>query len=558
MGNQKMLPPKEPQISVEKVGFSYEESDQPIFKDLSITFNKNESILLLGPSGSGKSTLAFCLNKLYPEAVDGLLTGDISYEGKKLEEYVSGELNQKIGVVFQDPDSQFCMDSVEDELAFGLENIHVPRHEMEEKIDKALEWVGLTTFKNERINSLSGGQKQKLALACVLSLQPEVIILDEPTANLDPLSTLELVDTINWLKKEFPFTLIVIEHKLDDWLGLIDRCLVLNTFGEMIFDGEPRKCFDEYAPFLRKEGIWLPKVVEAGLLAKEAGKYKNKSLPLYMKELIEGLTGRVSFFIKKARPIGESVLEVTGLSYTKYRLPILKEISFSVRNGELVAIVGANGSGKTTLSKCITGLLPLTQGDIQFKNVRLTNLNEHLLWKKLGYVFQNPEHQFVTDTVFDEIAFDLRLDQRTEYEINRKVSSILKKTNLERFANVHPFSLSQGQKRRLSVATMLVNDQDLLILDEPTFGQDAQTAYEIMNLLVERTKAILMITHDMNLVDQYADRVLVLDKGEMIFFGTPEALWKNKIVLEQSRLRQPFTKQFEEAIVSRGETFVIT
>ncbi|NWQ39532.1 ATP-binding cassette domain-containing protein [Bacillus sp. EB106-08-02-XG196] len=527
------------QIKAEGLGFSYEEGD--IFTDLTFSIEKNQSLLLLGPSGSGKSTLAYCLNKLYPEAVDGVIKGSITFEGKNLDDFKPGELNQKIGIVFQDPESQFCMLTVEEEVAFGLENFHVPRAEMEAKIDHALEWVGLQAEKKTTIHTLSGGQKQKLAIACVLVLQPEVIILDEPTANLDPLSSSDLVETIARLKKERPFTLIVVEHKLDDWVELIDRCLVLDSSARILFDGTPEQCFGEFAPFLKKEGIWLPKVVEAAITAKNAGVYKGERLPLRNHELLSGLKNPDVFLKKEIKIMSKSepILEVSGLSARGH----LKNVSLTIHKGELTALVGANGSGKTTLSKCLAGLIPLSQGEIHFLGVPLSKWKEKDLFQLLGYVFQNPEHQFITDSVYEEIAFGL--------EHRKSALSILEKIGLEKHANAHPFSLSQGQKRRLSVATMLVHEQELLILDEPTFGQDANTAYEIMRVLDEKIGAVFMITHDMELVDQYADTVHVLDEGELIFSGTPESLWENHEVVDRARLKLPFRKQLQNEIVRR-------
>jgi energy-coupling factor transport system ATP-binding protein len=527
------------QIKAEGLGFSYEDSD--IFTNLTFSIEKNQSLLLLGPSGSGKSTLAYCLNKLYPEAVDGQLKGSITFEGRNLDDFKPGELNQKIGIVFQDPESQFCMLTVEEEVAFGLENFHVPRAEMEAKIDRTLELVGLQAEKKTTIHTLSGGQKQKLAIACVLVLQPDVIILDEPTANLDPLSSSDLVETIARLKKERPFTLIVVEHKLDDWVELIDRCLVLDSSATILFDGTPEQCFGEFAPFLKKEGIWLPKVVEAAITAKKAGLYKGERLPLRSHELLSGLKDPAAFFKKdfKTMSNSEPILEVNGL----YARGHLKNVSLTIHKGELTALVGANGSGKTTLSKCLAGLIPISKGEIHFLGVPLSKWKEKDLFQLLGYVFQNPEHQFITDSVYEEIAFGL----------DRKASAlaILEKIGLEKHANAHPFSLSQGQKRRLSVATMLVHEQELLILDEPTFGQDANTAYEIMRVLDEKNGAVFMITHDMELVDQYADTVHVLDGGELIFSGTPESLWDNHEVVGRARLKLPFRKQQLNEIVRR-------
>ncbi|MFP7297191.1 ABC transporter ATP-binding protein [Neobacillus niacini] len=533
-----MLPFKH-QINAEGLGFSYEDSD--IFTDLTFSIIKNQSVLLLGPSGSGKSTLAYCLNKLYPEAVEGELKGTLTFEGQNLDDFKPGELNQKIGIVFQDPESQFCMLTVEEEVAFGLENFHIPRAQMEAKIDNALEMVGLQAERKTTIHTLSGGQKQKLALACVLALQPEVIILDEPTANLDPLSSAELVETITALKKEHHFTLIVIEHKLDDWIELINRCLVLDSDGGILFDGTPEQCFGEFAPYIQKEGIWLPKVVEAGIKAKSAGLFKGERLPLRHHELLSGLLNSPDFFKKEIKTITkrDPILEVNGLSARGY----LKNINLRIHQGELTALVGANGSGKTTLSKSLAGLIPVTQGEIHFKGLSLSKWKEKDLYQALGYVFQNPEHQFIADSVYEEIAFGL--------EDKSIVLAILEKLGLEKHANSHPFTLSQGQKRRLSVATMLVHEQDLLILDEPTFGQDANTAYEIMRVLDEKNGAVFMITHDMELVDQYADTVHVLNKGELIFSGPPESLWENHEVVDTARLKLPFRKQLEVESVRR-------
>jgi energy-coupling factor transport system ATP-binding protein len=533
------------QIKAERLEFSYE--DRNIFTDLTFSIDKNQSVLLLGPSGSGKSTLAFCLNKLYPEAVDGVLKGSISFGGQSLEAFKAGELNQKIGIVFQDPESQFCMLTVEEEVAFGLENFHIPREQMESKIDRALALVGLQAEKKTTIHTLSGGQKQKLALACVLALEPEVIILDEPTANLDPLSSSELVETIAQIKKERPFTLIVIEHKLDDWIELINRCLVLDSGGAILFDGTPAQCFGEFASFLKKEGIWLPKVVEAALTAKNAGMYKGERLPLLKGELLAGLDHSIDFSKKYSKTLSnrEPILEVNGL----HALGHLKNINLTIHKGEQIALVGSNGAGKTTLSKCLAGLIPLTHGEIQFLGVPLSKWKEKDLFQLLGYVFQNPEHQFITDSVFEEIAFGL--------EHRATALAILEKIGLEKHANAHPFALSQGQKRRLSVATMLIHEQELLILDEPTFGQDANTAQEIMEILEEKSGAVMMITHDMELVDQYADTVYVLDAGELIFSGTPESLWENDEIVNRARLQLPFRKQLQNEIVRR-EIHVVT
>jgi energy-coupling factor transport system ATP-binding protein len=545
-------------LRTEQLTFRHEEESKAVFNKVDFSLFPEEAVLILGPSGCGKSTLALCLNKLYPEAVDGQLTGLISFKGKTLSEFRPGEINKSIGIVFQDPESQFCMVTVEDELAFGLENIKTPPEEIERKIDQALDLVNLLPYKHAMIHTLSGGQKQKLALACVLALEPEILILDEPTANLDPASSRELAHTIMKLKAELSFTLLIIEHKLDDWIDQIDRCLVLNRGGEILFDGKPDACFTKYADELQAEGIWLPSTVRAGLLAKKAGLYSGSALPLNQIDLIKGLANPdsgVQLFDKKKIFskvfANQNILEVESLSFNKGGSALLKDISFSVKKGEFIAIAGPNGSGKTTLSRLLSGLYLASSGEILFHEQPLSEWKENELRQKIGYVFQNPEHQFITDTVYDEIAFGLNIQQLPEAEIKESVQSILELVNLHQHAHLHPFSLSQGQKRRLSVATMLINEQDLLLLDEPTFGQDAHTARELMALLEKKVRSggsVIMITHDMDLIRAYADKVIVLAKGKMVYEGTPEELWKEQEIMKLASLQLPYSEKLKNDI----------
>lgn len=550
--------PEKSIFTTENLSFYYEEEEHSIFTKIRFAINKGESILLLGPSGSGKSTLAYCLNKLYPEAVDGILEGSIHFEGKALESFGPGEINKRIGMVFQDPESQFCMPTVEDEIAFGLENIHTPPDQIDGKIDSALKLVGLSDCKKALIHSLSGGQKQKLALACVLALQPEVLILDEPTANLDPASSRELAVTIERLKAELSLTLIVIEHNLGHWIDIIDRCLVLNRAGELLFDGDSRTCFTRFASFLQEEGVWLPAAVEAGARCEAYGLYTAGPLPLSIDELIGGLREPYPALDLLREPkltaidrSGSTILDVKGISYSRDGEKLVDSINFTALEGEFIAIVGPNGSGKTTLSRLIAGLLSPSSGQVLFENKPLAAWQEKKLRKKMGYVFQNPEHQLITDHVFDEIAFGLRLDDVEEKDMNEKVRSMLKKVRLEYKLDSHPFSLSQGQKRRLSVATMLVLEQKLLLLDEPTFGQDALTSKELMKLLEGKTcqgETVLFITHDMELVDRYADKVLVLHQGSLLFDGSPDTLWNQHDIIQKAHLQLPFIEKLKNRI----------
>ncbi|EWG12456.1 ABC transporter ATP-binding protein [Cytobacillus firmus] len=561
---------KQPLLITEQLSFRHEDVKNPIFKNVNFSLYPGEAVLLLGPSGCGKSTLAFCLNKLYPEAVDGELDGTISFKGKKFEEFRPGEINQHIGIVFQDPESQFCMTTVEDELAFGLENMKTPPEEIESKIDEALELVDLLPYKHTLIHTLSGGQKQKLALACVLSLKPEILILDEPTANLDPASSYELTRIIKKLKENQAFSLLIIEHKLDDWIDLTDRCVVLNREGEILFNGSTADCFNKYAEELLLEGIWLPSAVRAGLIGKKAGIYKGEKLPLTDQELIAGFVNPYAALQildnqKTKHQVSEEqiILSAENLYFHKNGKDLLKNISFSVRKGEFVAIAGSNGSGKTTLSGLLAGLYAPSKGSILFGDRSLSQWKEQELRLKLGYVFQNPEHQLIADSVFDEIAFSLKIQRMTDADIKKVVQAVLHQVNLLQHADMHPFSLSQGQKRRLSVASMLVNDQDLLLLDEPTFGQDARTSVELMKLLetkIQSGGSVVMITHDMEILHSYADKVIVLSEGEKIYDGLPDALWKKEEIMKIASLKVPYIEKLRNNIgsIAGREKFALT
>lgn len=551
-------------LKVENLNLQFENQiDEKTLFDINFQLEQGESLLLLGPSGSGKSTLTFCLNGLYPSELDGDMQGEIFIHGKETTSYAPGELSRHVGIVFQDPETQFCMLTVEDEVAFGLENIGVPHAKMGTKIDKTLKLVGMHKYKTAPITSLSGGQKQKLALACILVLEPELLILDEPTANLDPIAARDLVHTIQKLKKEINCSLIIIEHQLDGWTNITERCLLLNHQGECFFDGPLRQAIKEKRTLLKKEGIWLPKVTQ--FLLNQSYEQITMDIPL----TIEEFSNQISYWEcvvtdNTRQPImttSQNLVDINHLQWKVKKKAIIQDISLQFFEGEFVAIAGANGSGKTSLSRLIAGLQHPTSGIISIKGKSLLEWDEVNLRRELGYVFQNPEHQFITHTVYDEVAYSLYLKEMTEQEINKKVNYILKVCGLVHLKNEHPFSLSQGQKRRLSVATMIVDDQQILILDEPTFGQDAHSNDELMSLLQQRYESgttIIMITHDMELVHDYATRVVVIDEGKVAADCKPHELWTNTTEqLSKWQLMLPVPIQLKETM-ERNLTHVST
>lgn len=525
-------------VDVHHLSLRYEFTEREILSDVSFSLEQGESMLVLGPSGCGKSTLTLCLNGLYPRELDGAMSGEILINGKPANSYKPGELSRLAGVVFQDPETQFCMLTVEDEIAFGLENLCVPREEMEERINEALRLVNMQHFKQAVISTLSGGQKQKLALACILAMKPSLLILDEPTANLDPTARVDLIQTIKRLKDDLGFSLMIIEHQLDQWTTLADRCLLFNKEGSIFYDGSLRQAIVSHRKEMEAQGIWLPKIAQQVLKYAEPS---SRKIPLTLEEFSHEahLWTEMQWernAEKTQRKVQEVFLECKDVSYTVNGQPILQDISLSIQEGEFVAIIGANGSGKTTLSRILSGLQKSSHGSVLLHDQAVNSWNETKLRQEIGYVFQNPEHQLIANTVFDEIAFSLQMKGLPENEIQQRVNRILYRFGLTAYVNEHPYLLSQGQKRRLSIGTMLVDEQKMLILDEPTFGQDASTNAEMMRLLDERHQAgtgIVMITHDMEHVHAYAERIIVMHQGRVVADRPPSELWQQPVAMLQ-------------------------
>ncbi|WP_343221442.1 energy-coupling factor transporter ATPase [Ornithinibacillus massiliensis] len=502
----------QPLIQVNNFSLWYENNESPVLNNLTFSIYSNQIALLMGTSGSGKSSLALCLNGIYPEAVEGISSGDIYFEGNHITNYAKGELSQNIGIVFQDPESQFCMLTVEDELAFTLENRKVPSKEMPDRIKKILQLMKMESYMKRELQELSGGEKQKIALAAVLLLEPKLIILDEPTANLDPISSLEFINLVHQIKQETNTAFFIIDHQSDDWLPILHRLLVLGKNGTLMANGKPNEIFQD--TIMEKEGIFLPK------------KYQEP-YP-FDKRLI-----------KQEQRI---IYSFEHVSFNYKGIGVLHDINLELFQGEMVAIVGQNGAGKSTLLQLMSGLLIPDSGEVTFYNKPLGAWKENELRSKIGFVFQNPEHQFITDTVYDETSFSMRLNGISDELINHNVLKLLDQFNLTHLQHANPFSLSGGQKRRLSVATMLDEEPSLLLLDEPTFGQDAHNTREMLAILLqllESGTSIVMITHDMDLAD-FADRILVLDQQRLCFSGTPDELWMQQDIISKARLRLPY------------------
>lgn len=463
-----------------------------VFNNISFNVRKNTITLLSGNSGVGKSSLLMCIARVIPNIIEGEIKGEIIYKNANIADKGIDSISGSIGYMFQDPDSQLCSFTVEDEIAFGLENLNIDPNQMDDIIDRALDLTGIRHLRMRNLNQLSGGEKQKVALSSILALDPEFIIMDEPTANLDPKSTREIVDLIRKLRDEMGKTILIVEHKVKEIMDIVDD--VIEIYEDGALNIEKDEFFKSYL-------------------------VKSK-LPVKSKKSLE------------ENPVIK--VENLSFSYDKDR-EILKDINFSLYEGEMVAIIGPNGAGKSTLTKLLIGLMEPCKGRILIKNKDISEMSPKDIGKSLGLIFQNPEHQFIKMTVEKEMALGLELGGASQEEVSNKVDYYLNLFNLSSQKNMNPFALSQGQKRRLSTASMMINGQPILILDEPTYCQDRENLQELLNLLYDinnRGVSILMITHDMDLVENSCDRYIYLEGGQVKHCGIVDDNFKDNLERE--------------------------
>ena len=554
-------------LRVDHLSVSYPFQQKNVLKGINIQINKGEKVLILGPSGGGKSTLALTLNGIIPKSIEAEMSGKVMVDGNDPNELSFREISERVGILFQDPETQFCMLTVEDEVLFGLENLRLPREEMEIRLEKSLDLVGLKNWRKAQINELSGGMKQKLGLACLLAMDPEVFILDEPTANLDPASTEEIFQLFIELSQKLNKTLLFIEHKLDHLLPYLERVIVLGKEGEVIADGAPRDIFNNQYSEIKEQGIWVPQICKYAKELERQGVVWSP-YPLTLEELKANIeTHQLDFQAPEIKINNQKnhdkhkgeipLLQVENVSFSYQNHHVLNNINFSISSGDFVALLGPNGAGKSTLSKMLINLVTPETGEIYLNNTPFSKLKTTEIFRKVGFVFQNPEHQFICDTVELELAYGLKILGWSQEQWQPRVEELLEKFHLTEQRRNNPFSLSQGQKRRLSVAAMLTNDQQLLILDEPTFGQDFVNTNVIMNLLNELNqsgKTILMITHDMELVSEYANKVILLNEREIAFQGDVTSFFEEEELLKKASLKVPISYSLHSLIREMKES----
>ena len=525
-------------ISFNQFTFQYDAQAEATLKDISFDIVKGEKVLILGPSGSGKSTLAQCLNGIIPNIHKGQAQGQVRIAGQNIFKQSIYDKSQLVSTVLQDPDGQFIGLTVAEDLAFALENDCAKQSEMKDKVALWAERLDLTSLLNHRPQDLSGGQKQRVSLAGVLIDESPILLFDEPLANLDPKSGQETIDLIDKIHKEVGATTIIIEHRLEDVLYRpVDRILLVND-GTLLFNGSPDELLS--STLLLENGIREPLYVtvlrQLGFDTRDAQNLSQLDA-LDLSDLV--LPDRV--LKDKRDSSSDSILKVEGLSVSYGDNPtIIEDLSFSLKKGERLAIVGKNGAGKSTLAKALCGFVP-SQGKLTYEGQDISQDSIAERSERIGFVLQNPNQMISQTMIFDEVALGLRLRGIEETEVEERVHEVLKTCGLYSFRKWPISALSFGQKKRVTIASILVLKPEIIILDEPTAGQDYKTYTDIMNFLDSLQKqghTIVMITHDMQLMLEYSDRCLVVVEGEIIADDKPVTILNQKDLLESANLKQ--------------------
>lgn len=536
---------RKPIISFRNFSFQYRAQKRPTLTDINLEIYPGERVLIAGPSGSGKSTLAGCINGLNPFSNPGACTGTLTVDGVDAPHSSLFELSAHVGTVLQDPDGQFIGLTVGEDIAFALENSCTPQDEMHAITRHAAELVGIENHLGYAPHELSGGQKQRVSLAGVMVDQVKILLFDEPLANLDPATGKQAIELIDEIQKKTDTTVLIIEHRLEDVLWRnVDRIVLVNG-GTILADLRPDELLS--GSLLAENGIREPLYVTA--LRYAGVDITPDKHPAHVDSLVLDDTNTQKlrdWFTARPRPAAqperEPLLEVKGLSFCYQKgQQTLQDVSFSIGKGEMVSIVGRNGAGKSTLSKLICGFETPDAGEIFLNGKPLAEENIRRRAQHIGYVMQNPNQMISKTMIYEEVALGLQRSGLTEEQIREKVEATLRVCGLYPFRNWPISALSFGQKKRVTIASVLVLDPELILLDEPTAGQDFRHYTDIMEFLRglnARGVTVVMITHDMHLMLEYTRRALVFCDGRLIADRTAAAVLCDPALVEQAALKE--------------------
>lgn len=546
-------------IKFDHFTFKYNAQVEPTLRDINLTINDGEKVLIAGPSGCGKSTLIHCINGLIPFSYEGESSGSLTINGKETKDMSIFEISKEVGTVLQDQDAQFIGLTVAEDIAFSLENDCIKEPELHDRVSEIAKIVNIDEFLGHGPNEVSGGQKQRVSLAGVLVDNVNVLLFDEPLANLDPKTGKTAIELIDEIHEKTGVTVIIVEHRLEDVLHMdVDRVILMDN-GKIVMDTTPDKLLSSNA--LIEAGVREPLYITA---LKYAGVEITENIcprSINTIKLSDDDIDKVNvWFNKKLLDKKEDnrdiILSIKDADFTyrseRNRLAIkhaIDHVSLDVKRGEMMAIVGKNGAGKSTLSKLICGFMKLDSGDIQFEGKSLKDNSIKEIADHIGYIMQNPNQMISKVMIFDEVALGLRTRNVPEEEIEKRVNDALKVCGIWQFRKWPISALSYGQKKRVTIASILVLQPDIIILDEPTAGQDFKHYTEIMQFLKELNNqgiTVILITHDMHLMLEYAERSVVFADSHVVSDGTAANILTNREIIDKASLKE--TSLYELAL----------
>ncbi|UCD83931.1 MAG: ATP-binding cassette domain-containing protein [Deltaproteobacteria bacterium] len=552
-------------IEIKDLNFTYRNSEQKAIDSVCLSQSEGELIAIMGSTGAGKSSLIRCLNRIIPNFFKGDLTGEIKiFETDITREKVTRMID-RVGMVFQDFETQLFSTSAFLEVAFGPENLGVNREEIKRRIGDSLEKIRLAGYEDREPSSLSGGEKQRLAIASILSIRPRIMVLDEPTTDLDPIGKQEIFQALKDLREQ-GLTVVLVEHETEE-IGDVDRIIIIRD-GRIIEEGKSSDILSRIN-ILKDNGIRPPQLVklfhDLNIPCPTWPLHVNQAF-FAMKSNNKRLSDDKYFTLcqgdkEKEEDYGKEIIRVDDLVHTyPTGQQALAGVNLSIKEREFIAIIGQNGSGKTTLVKHLNGLLRPTRGKVYYESTDIDDKKVSSLGKQIGYVFQNPDHQIFSPTVGEEIAFGPRNYGFSEQQTKTKVEQALKVVGLEGYHDKDPFLLTKGERQRVAIASIIVSEPRVIILDEPTTGLDYNEQVRIMELLTDlntQGHTLIIITHSMWVVAEYTHRVLVLSDGKILADDTTRKVFCNEAILKESALKLPeiiqLGLQFNKTILSLNE-----
>lgn len=557
-------------IQISDLTYTYEKAESATLKNINLKIPHGKFTAIMGETGSGKTTFLMSLNGLIPQFMEGEIQGQVAVDTKLTDEVPIQKLIQDIGLVMQDPETQIFGLTVGEDVAFGPSNLNYTLEDIEEKIETCLMKVGLSGYEDRSTEFLSGGEKQRLAIAGILAIGPNIIVLDEPTSELDPEGKEDIFKIVEELKNDSNMTIVMAEHETEKILAFADHSIVIQE-GFVVWEGDPKNLFANQK-LVEKYRLRPPGVARVFWELKKRGFNLGDSCPRSLEDLMKMINEQVLLdgsaidkeesskhidvvqekLLEKEDPKKDPILIVEDLSHTyENGHEALQDINLTVNEGDFVAIIGQNGAGKSTLCKHFNNLLSPTKGKVLYRGKDISEKTTSELAQNIGYVFQNPDHQIFCTSVIEEVMYGLKVKKVSESERKKKALEVLEFVGLAEHAEKHPYTLSKGLRQRLAVASILVLEPEVLIIDEPTTGQDWQGIQDILSLIKKLNDfghTIIVITHNMEIVTEYADRVFIMGNGSLLKDCPPDQTFFDKNILKQAKITPPQLTQLADQL----------